>query len=364
MSKKMHRSNRSKLGAAPAVSARRRGISVLTILISLLIVALGTIAVASTLVALRATQEKKRAVEDFNAAHALADQYVGLAATSSVLKGSSLTQVREEIYKPAMAYYEKIVQTRANDDKALAQVADAYFHLAGLQAKLGSRETLSSINGGLTAINKMKKINADAASYPSIYECAWKNTIPPEWFTLRGASAEEMRGHLAPLVITIDSLILTCTELSQQYPDAAGFREDMAGAQKVKATMFGFANLNKRALDAWQQAANALEKVVQARPNDVDVKIRYAEALAGTASRQKTAKQLDEAAATLEKTVAVREQIVAALPEDRTRQQELTTSKRELERIKATKPAQPKAPAADSTATDASAAPEQPPATP
>ncbi len=338
-------------GAGPHI-AMRRGVSVLAILASLLIVALAVIAGASTWVALRASEERNRAKEDFAAARLVIDQYVKTIATGNELKGSSQAAARQALYQPAIDYYQKFVQTHENDPNVWPQMAEAYYHLAGLHAKQGSKEASGMLGKGLSYINRMKLADADPATFPSLEQCALKYTLPTEWVTLRGASAVDQRANLAPLVVNFDNANLTFEELSEKHPQTVTFRDDLAAIQRIPATLFGFAGLNDRAIKAWQRASDALATCVRDRPDNLDYKVRLAEALSALASRQRSAGKIEDAVANYQRTVEVREQIVAANPDDKTRQQELTTTKRDLDRAKSatTKSAKKETPAAEKAA--------------
>lgn len=334
---------------------RRRGVSLLAILASLLIVALATVSVASTLVALRALKERDHARDDYAGATRVIDQYIMTIANNSKLKGTSMEPLRNDLYQPAFDYFQQYVQAHANDKDAQPQLANAHYHLAGLLAKRGSKDAMGSINNAIGIINAMKMQKADAASYPSLYQCAFRYTLPTEWFTFKGLNRDDMRSILAPMVITMDGAVLTYEELKKAHPEATQFREDIAGIARIKGTLFGFANANERAATEWQRAADNLDSLVKEHPSELDYKIRLAEALAAVASRQKSMRKNEEAMANLERVIALREEIVTANPDDANRKSELTTAKRDLERLQKAKPAKPEEPPADAAA---SAAPE------
>jgi tetratricopeptide (TPR) repeat protein len=361
---------------APCLQVRR-GVSLLVILASLLIVALATVAIASTLVALRASNERDRWKGDYGAAARVIDQYILTVSTNGKLKGMSMEPLRTDLYQPAFDYYQQYVTSHANkrpatkleaisawiraDNQVTPQLADAHFHLAGLLAKRGSKDAVKELNDGLQQISFMKLDHSDPSTFPSLQQSALKYTLPTEWFTFRGESGAGAGDRLLLLVLGFNNAAAVFEELKAEHPESVSFRDDIAAVSRIPGTMFGFANQNRQALSNWQKAADNLESIVRDRPGDVEYKVRLAEALAAVASRQKSMGKTEEAMPTYQRVIELREQIVAASPEDKTRQQELTTAKRDLERIKTAKPAKKESPpeeAAASVTPEPAAAPD------
>lgn len=347
----------------------------MAVLASLLIVALATVSVASTLVALRAANERDRLKEDYAGVTRVIDQYIMTISSNSKLKGTSMEALRNDLYQPAFDYYQQYVKSHPDkgpgskldkiktwitggDKQSMPQLADAHFHLAGLLAKRGSSVSLTEINEGLRLVNAMKAEHFDPSAYPSIQQSALKYTMPTEWFTFKNVSGKEAGDKLVVVVMAFDGTVMSYEELKQAHPEVVSFRDDIAGASRIPGTMFGFANANARSASAWQKAVDNLDSVVRDRPNDIEYKVRLAEALSALASRQKSMRKTEEAMANYQRVIDLREQIVAANPEDNTRKSELTTAKRDLERLKAAKPAkkeEPPASTADPAATPAPA---------
>jgi tetratricopeptide (TPR) repeat protein len=361
-------SGKPQCGIATAKPAEiRRGISTMAVLASLLIVALATVSVASTLVALRAANERDQLKEDYAGATRVIDQYIMTISSNNKLKGTSMEALRNDLYQPAFDYYEQYVKSHPNkgpgsklenlktwvtggDKQSMPHLADAHFHLAGLLAKRGSSDSLIEINEGLRLINAMKAENFDPSTYPSFQQSALRYTMPTEWFTFKNVSGEGARDKLVVVVMAFDGTALTYEELKKAHPDVVSFRDDIAGASRIPGTMFGFANANARSAVAWQKAVDNLDSVVRDRPSDMEYKVRLAEALAALASRQKSMRKTEEAMANYQRVIDLREQIVAANPDDTTRKSELTTAKRDLERLKATKPEKKAEPPAEAAA--------------
>jgi tetratricopeptide (TPR) repeat protein len=313
-----------------AGTPERRGISIVAIFVSLLIVALGLVSAASTYVALEAIKERDRARTDLAEAAKTIDQYVQTISTSNELKGTRLAKARAELYKPAVDYYQQYTQKHHDDKKALAEMADAYYHLAGIQAKTGAKEALTTLNDGMRYINLMKAENADAAKYPSLNQSAMKYTMPTEWFPQRGGGGGI--AAIAPLIITFDAGNETFSALMAQYPQSPIFRDDLAAMMRIPATLYGFAGVNGRAITSWQRAVDALTPLVAEQPSNMEYKARLAEALSGIASRQMSAKKPQEAVPHYERALKLHEAIAAAQPDDATSKQQLTVAKRALER--------------------------------
>ncbi|MBI3840337.1 MAG: hypothetical protein HY288_20640 [Planctomycetia bacterium] len=320
---------------ATALAARRSRGWLSTILLSLLFLVLATISVASTIVAKRTLDERDRAREDLLQASAAIDQTVATAATSTQLKGASAEPARKEFLEPALAFYQKYTQAHVGDKKALVQMAGAYFHMAAIHAKLGSKESVSSLKQGMDCITQLaKEPNADPASFPSVQASVFKLVTQGDWLAVKGVPRNEMQAYGLGFLLTLQGATSTFEQMAKAHPEVVSFRDDVAALQRVTATLESLIGLNQQSLAAWLGARDVLETLVRDRPADADYKTRLAESLVAAARLQKSAKQLDEAAANYKRAVEVREQLVAANPDDKSLQQELTVIKRDLDKLK------------------------------
>jgi hypothetical protein len=330
---------------------RRAGLSLLSVLVSLLVVALATIAVGSTVVAMRAAEQRDRAKQDFTqASHGFDDLIVAVATT--------VKPPRKELLQPAMDYYQKFIQAHAKDRQLLPEVASARFHLAALHAKLGSKEGVASMTLGLADLDEIAKDeNLDPAAFPSLQDCALKVATPVEWFMVKDAN----NSYAAGLVMSIARAKSTYENLSKKYPSDANLRNNHAALLKGWALIQGqMPGGRNKSLESWLQARDVLETLVRDQPTVEDYQVRLVESLTNAARIQKTDKVIDQATANMQRAVAVREQMAAAQPDNKTLQQELSTAKRELEKMKpadapATSDKTAEAPAANATVAEAQA---------
>ena len=313
-----------------------------TILWSTLFLVLATVSVASTIVAKRTLQERDRVSEerdrirdDFLQASTALGQCVSAVATSAPLKGAAAEPARKAILEPVLATYQKYVQAHDTDKSALASQAVAYLHMATIQAKLGSKESIPSFQKGLQCILQLsKEPNVDPASFPSVQTSVLKLVTQGEWLGAKGISPQEMQGLGLGLLLNAQIASSSLEDMAKKYPDAVNFRDDVAGLRKAVGSILGLVGQNEPALAAWLVARDMLETLVRDRPDDAEYKTRLAESLIAAAKLQKSAKQLDEAAANYKRAVEVREQLAAANPDDKTLQQDLTIAKRELDKLK------------------------------
>jgi hypothetical protein len=317
--------------------------SLLTVLLSLLVVALTTIAVGSTVVAMRAADQRDRAKQDFAQASEGFDELVVAVATT-------VKPPRKELLQSAMDYYQAFIQAHAKDKQMLPEVASARFHLAALHAKLGSKEGVASMQLGLADLDEIAKDeNLDPTTFPSLQDCALKVATPVEWFMVKDAD----NSYQAGLVMSIARAKTTYEKMSKKYPADANLRNNYAALLKGTALIQGQQpGGRKKSLESWLQTRDVLETLVRDQPAVRDYQVRLVESLTNAARAQKTEKEFDQATANMQRAVAVREQMAAAEPDNKTLQQELTTAKRELERMK---PAE--APAASTADKTAEAAP-------
>jgi tetratricopeptide (TPR) repeat protein len=321
--------------AAKAPAARRSRGWLATILLSTVFLVLATLAVASTFVAKRTLEERDRVREDYLQASAALEQCIAAVATSGPLKGAAAEPARKEILEPALAYYQHYVQEHATDKKALAHKAAAYLHMSTIQAKLGSKESIPSLRQGIGFVIELtKEPNVDPASFPSVQASVLKLVSQGDWLAVKGVSSQEMQGLGLGLLLSAQFAAPSLEDMAKNHPDVVSFRDDVAGLEKMLASIFPLVGQRDRALASWLKARDMLETLVRDRPADAEYKTRLAESLIEAAKLQKSAKQLDEAAANYQRAVEVREQLAAAKPDDKTLQQALVAVKRDLDKLK------------------------------
>jgi tetratricopeptide (TPR) repeat protein len=307
-----------------------RGLLV-SIFVSLLLMATITLSVGSTIVALRTARERDLAREDFAKCSRAFDETVVAVASNSKLKGPALEPTRKELLQPALDYYQAFVRSHAADPKMLAERVSAQFHMAGLLVKLGSKNGVTSLTQGIADLNQLKDSDLDPETFPSLQACALKVAAPIDWVMVKGAD----QVYALTLIIAISRAINTYQALSQKYPQVVSFRDDFSALLKASAMLQSQRPERRHeALASWLKARDALETLVRDRPANVDYQTRLAESLTTAARMQKTAGETDKAAANLQRAVAVREQMAAAHPDDNSLKQELTTVKRDLEKLK------------------------------
>ncbi|HEY2894835.1 MAG TPA: hypothetical protein VGJ16_11495 [Pirellulales bacterium] len=302
---------------------RPRGLAALAILLSLLVVVLGTLAVGSTIVAVRAVKERDQVRQDLRLAIHGMDNFVETVVANS-------KPPKQEILQPALDYYKNFSEAHASDNKMLSELASAKFHLAGLQAKLGSKEAAKSMFDGVMALDKLSKdTSADPDSYPSLQDSALKLTTPIEWFMVKGAD----RAYQLQLIMALTQAKGNYEKLSNKYPASVPFRDNYSALLKGFALFQSqMPNGKEASLDAWLKARDVLEALVREQPKNADYQARLAESLLNAARMQKD-KDAEQATANLKRAVEVREQMLAAKPDDKQLQQESNSAKRELERL-------------------------------
>jgi hypothetical protein len=299
-----------------------RGLAALAILLSLLVVVLGTLAVGSTIVAVRAAKERDQVRQDLRLAIHGMDNFVETVVTNS--------KPKQEVLQPALDYYKNFSDAHATDKKMLSELASAKFHLAALQAKLGSKEAADSMFDGVVALDELSTdASADPDTFPSLQDSALKLTTPIEWFMVKGAD----RNYQIQLVMNIHRAKGTYEKLAKKHPASVPFRDNYSALLKSYALIQSqMPNGKELSLDAWLKARDVLEVLVREQPNHVDYQARLAESLLNSARAQKD-KDAAQAAANLKRAVEVREQMLAAKPDDKQLQQDLNSAKRELERL-------------------------------
>jgi hypothetical protein len=337
--------------AKPAKAARGRG-ALNDILLSFLLVAAILIAVGSTLVARRAVKERDQLRTDFAESDKALDAVVQAAATN--VKGASNADARKQIFTPAIAHYQQVVAANIQNPERRDVVAAAAFKMAGLQAKSGLGACTSSLATGIENVRMMDEQGYDIARFPSLYEGALKATTPLEWGIMKDISREE---HAGSLLINFQVANGQLSTLARKYPQAIVFRDDLSGLLRISATLQSL--IPQRvpfALNAWNEAIPILETLVRDQPANVDYQTRLVEALVGAANLEKRDDKAGDAITKLKRAVEVREQMVAANPDDKSLAQDLTKIKGDLQKLEATGGSKPEAAATESAAAPAEAA--------
>ena len=354
--------DRPSAASAPEKPARSR---IWLLFVSLLFVVMATISAGSTYVALRMAEERTRAQDDYQETSKAFEQLVAAVCSNPELKGSKMEPVRQALLKPALEYYEQYLKTHSGDKRALAQVASAQFHVAGLKAKLGQQESIDSLRQGLLVMRQLIETDANPDLYPDIQTPVLKFAAPSEWLNPKnGGGSFQLRGIAVGLSLigTIDVL----DEALKKHPQSIGIRDDQAAFLKASSNLLSMGGQSEVSLKQWLRARDLLEQLVREQPASTDYKTRLAESLMSAGRLQKTGKNKDinAAIASYQRAVEIREQLAAASPDDKSAQQDLTVARRELEKLEPAPPAEKVAPkdAAPSTANDP--AQPEPPATP
>lgn len=334
----------------PAPKAKGARGAMNTFLTSFLLVGMATLAAGSTFVALRAIDQRDRAEFSSKGSSQALEQTLVAAANTSRLKGPLNAQARQEIFTPARQMYEAFIAKHASDSAMQPQVADAYLHLAGLQAKLGDANCVGSLSSALRVINTIKSQEGyDPATIPRL-KIALQLSAPTDWATVKTSSFE---GHVFGLIMAIGTATSTYTELSAAHPANVPFREDLVEIHRVSGQLQSQVEARKPfALRSWIAARDVLESLLREQPGSVDYQNRLVEALVGAAQLQ-IAKEPNEAITNFKRAIEVREQMVAANPDDKTLAEDLARLKTSLANVK---------PGATETAPAETAAADQPPA--
>lgn len=341
-------------GAKPAKAAKPPGKArgaLNDMLLSFFVVAAILVAVGSTFVALRATKERDRLQQDFAESDKAVDGLVLAAATNSRLKGPVSADARKEIFAPAISYYQHLLSTHGQDPEHLDEAAAAAYQLAGLQAKSGAGACVSSLSAGLDNVRMMDEQGYDVSRFPSLNATALKMTTPMEWGIMKDTS---MAAHAGGLLMTFQVANGLLFQLAAKHPESTVFRDDLAGLLRVSATLQS--NLPPRipfAITAWKDATAQLESLLRDQPTNADFQARLVESLLGAANLQKRAGETEEAIASFKRAVEVREQMVAANPDDKALAEELAKIKGDLEKLQAAGTPKPEAGTAESAAATA-----------
>ncbi len=325
---------------------------------TLVIVILATLCVASTLVAGRATAAHDRAVADAKSATQAVDKMVLAAATHNDLKSYKLDAARKAVLEPALAYYQDYANTRASEDPPSPAVAAAYFHAAGIQAKMGLMDSVGSLGQGIMQLGRLHTAKTDPEEYPSLQECAMRVAPANEWMLLKGASFGDMRKHGINLFFTLTRGVVEYQNANIENPQAVRPRNELAVLLSASARMQSTLGRSKEALGLSSRAVELLDSLVRDDPANADYKVRLAQTLAETGKLQKTTKDNAAAAESYRRAIEIREELLAANPGDATLTADLKAAQSELSKIKPAAPkpaaeaetAQKESPAAESTA--------------
>jgi len=318
--------------AAKSPKAKRGSSRALTdMLVSLLFVGAIVVAVASTLVAMRAMKQRDEFKAQAEQSDLALGQVIDAAANSSRLKGPPNATAREEIFGPAISYYQQaaweIRKNPENLDRALA----AYQRSAGLQAKAGKGGLVGDLKSIAELLDAMKAAEYDVSRYPSLNQNGLKSTTPTEWVAVKDTP---FNIHIIGLLQSFQMNVASLESLARKYPENPIFRDDLAAMQRISGSLQSMrAERHSYAMVAWEQARDTLETLVREQPNNMDFQVRLVEALTSLANLQKQNDKKDEAIANLKRAVEVREQMSQANPDDKALADELAKAKGDLAKL-------------------------------
>ena len=241
--------------------------------------------------------------------------------------------------------------------KPSPELASAQFHAAALYAKAGSANSVDAMAAGLNILKKLNETNTDPALYPSLQNSALRLVPPTEWAQLKEGTAEQRQAHGGKLFITVQIAGTTFEDLSKKYPQSIGFRDDLAAIRNIVAPFMNFQRRADQEMRSRMMMRDVLETLVRDAPDNADFKTRLAETLTTLANLQKAANENDQAIASFDRAIQLREQLATAEPDNQSLAQNVTIAKRQLDRLKAApaaKPAPPKeAPAPEAASAEA-----------
>lgn len=317
-------------------SMRRAGISLLPILMSLLLVGMTTITVVATIVALREIKARKTAEED-QAAAKRALQQMTEKISNDKLEGKP-EDIRKQLLEPPLSYYQSFIQKNQGDMKMLPALGNAAFVLAGIQAAERTTQSVITLNQAMGFILRMQKEGIDPHTYPSM-QAAFKIADPKDWTQVKGLSQRETMMHGFGFVTVLKLAQSTFGTLGQQNPDVVTFREDAAAASREIAKTMTLAGqfmpeMGKQAVVSWIDARNVLETLVRDQPANLKYKADLADACVAIGKQKKLAKENDAALEAFKRGAELREQLVAAQPDNEAYKKDLAAVQRDLKRIK------------------------------
>lgn len=317
--------------AAVAASHAKRGVRQMLNDMILALLFVGSIVAAglSTWVALQTMKERDELkVQAQQADQALAGVTLA-AAEAKGLAGGPNAKAREQIFAPAISYFQdQGAELRKNPEK-LELAAAAYQRSAGLQAKSGKSGLAGDLQSVGEILEAMRQANYDVARFPSLYQNALKNTTPLEWGLVTDTSRE---AHGLKMLQAFQVLKSSLGSLSATHPQAAVFHEDLAGLFKISGSLQTLIGRESFAMDDWANARDHLEALVRDQPGNADYQARLAEALTSLSNLQRKEKK-EDAIASLKRAVEVREQMAQAKPEDKSLADELAKAKNALAKL-------------------------------
>jgi hypothetical protein len=319
----------------PRPARRRRG----GFLTALLLIGTTTLAVGSTVVAMRAIDERDKAEADLaQLSHAYGELTAAVA---------SIKPAKKEVLQPVADYYQRYIQAHSAGEPTL-ELVKSKLHLAAVQVKLGSKDGVTYLSQAMNDLTKLisdeNLPNIDPQSIPSLQGCTLKIAAPIEWAMVKGAD----QAYGLSLLMAIQSANSNYQRLGVKFPTVTALRDDQSAALKVLALIN--AQLSPaRALPLWEQGIPVNESLVKDQPQNLDYNARLIECLVNSARLQKD-KQRDQAIANFKRAVEVRQQQVSAAPDDKTLQRELEKLKTELAKLESTPPPAAEAPPAEPAA--------------
>jgi len=349
----------------------RRAFSIASVLLTLVVMLLIALTAGSTMVALRMVKERDTAKQQADSSAKVIDQLVAGVSSSTLFKGKG-EEARVKMLEPALQHYEQIVKQHEGEKPISPSAVEAQWHVAALKARLGSKESLPALSKGMGMYSQMLQAGAPPAeNFPSFRASVLQVTPTSDWMSVKGLTGDESKAHMQGLFLSMMTAMNVMDSTGKQYPQILTPRDDLAEMRSQAAKLLGMAmmsdpGMGKMSLDYWIKARDVLETLVRDQPANLDFKNRLAESLVGAAKLQRSNKDLAGAIENYTRALALREEMVTANPEDKASQQEVTSIKSALEKLKAAETAAkenaPKESAPKEAASDAQPAAEAAPA--
>ena len=230
-----------------------------------------------------AEERRKDAEHNFQLAKQTVETYLTSISQNELLNKPSMYSLRQELLQSAVAYYQKLVVERRQDDPALqADLADAYARIGDINRRIGEADKAGQ------AIEVSYKIRR------KLFEAT------PENEDYRHALGKSCLDKFALPDSDVRSLIEQAIEILQPVTTAE-HKETLATAYYFKGAIYrnafihsGNADYEKESLDAIASAEAILTELIENHPDESSYQAEMARVLAETPEQRATAIRMFE----------------------------------------------------------------------
>ncbi len=210
-----------------------------------------------------AEKQRLRAEKSNRRARQAVNEYYTRVSQSKLLEEPRLVALRKDLLQAAMNYYRDFLTENSDDPQSQADVAATYLRLANVIHTSGEGEWLPLAKAGAEILTRLASEKRNLRDFGTLADGTYSDRS--DNLTIRSPSeAQESLDVFLKLRTTYEDLV-------RRFPDANGFRNDLAGSSHVLGILYAVELREPhKAMTAYRIARENWEKLVADNPGVPD----------------------------------------------------------------------------------------------